>query len=186
MRIIGGTIRLRDIEKADMANKVKWFNDPEVNRTLLIDEPLDLARTVEWFEKHSDDYSRRDFVIESTEGNPIGITGLVHINRTHGTAECYCVIGEKAYWGKGLGTEVHRLLIDWGFKNLGLHKVWADIRAENTAIIRVVEKLGFKVEGTLRQEKCVGGKRVDVVRIGVLRDEFYETSPELNRPPVTG
>jgi RimJ/RimL family protein N-acetyltransferase len=186
MRIIGRTIRLRDIEKADMASKVKWFNDPEVNKTLLIDEPLDLARTLDWFEKHSSDDSRRDFVVESKEGDPIGITGLVHINKTHGTAECYCVIGEKAFWGKGLGTEVHRLLIDWGFRELGLHKIWADIRGENTAIIRVIEKLGFKVEGTLREEKYIGGKRIDAIRIGLLRDEFYEANPHLARPPVSG
>jgi RimJ/RimL family protein N-acetyltransferase len=191
MRIEGRTIVLRDIQRADMESKVRWFNDPQVNKTLLLEDKLDLQRTLQWFDERACDGSgpatalrfaetRREFIVESKQGEQIGITGLVHINPRHGTAECFCVIGEKAYWGKGLGTEVHTLLIDWGFKNLDLHKIWADIRAENAAIIKVIERLGFKVEGTLRQERIISGKRVDVVRIGLLRDEFYQLHPELS------
>jgi ribosomal-protein-alanine N-acetyltransferase len=179
MKIEGRGVVLRDVQKADMEYKVRWFNDLQVNRTLLLEDNLDLEETLKWFDEHGDDDSRREFIIESKQGKQIGITGLVHINYKHGTAECYCVIGEKTYWGKGIGTEVHTLLIDWGFKNLGLHKIWADIRAENVAIIKVIEKLGFKVEGTLREEKYIKCKRIDVVRIGLLRDEFYARHPEL-------
>jgi RimJ/RimL family protein N-acetyltransferase len=180
MRIEGRQVVLRDVQRADMENKVRWFNDPQVNKTLLLEDKLDLQRTLKWFDEHARDDSRKEFIVESKQGESIGITGLLHINRRHGTAECYCIIGEKAYWGKGIGTEVHKLLVDWGFKNLGLNKIWADIRAENIAIIKVIERLGFKVEGTLRQERIIDGKRIDVVRIGLLRDEFYQLHPGLN------
>ena len=180
MRIEGHQVVLRDTQRADMENKVRWFNDPQVNKTLLLEDKLDLQRTLKWFDEHAGDDSRQEFIVENRKGEPIGITGLLHINRRHGTAECYCVIGDKAYWGKGIGTEVHKLLVDWGFKNLGLNKIWADIRAENIAIVKVIEKLGFKVEGTLRQERIIEGSRIDVVRIGLLRDEFYQLHPELN------
>ncbi len=185
MRIVGQKVSLREMEKADVAYKVKWFNDPDVNKTLLMEEKLDLEKSLDWFERSRSDASRHDFVIESAQGRPIGIIALVHISDVHKTAECFCAIGDKACWGKGIGTEAHLLLIDWGFRNLGLHKIWADIRAENAAIIKVTEKLGFKVEGTLREERYIGGKRVDVVRIGLLRDEFYRSHPEINRPPIT-
>ena len=178
MKIVGERILLREAVRDDMVNRVRWFNDPEVNKTLLLEEKLEAEKTLEWFEKARDDDSRQDFVVESEDGKPIGFTGLVGINPVHGTAECYCVIGEKEYWGKGIGTEAHLLLFDWGFRNLGLYKIWADIRADNIAIIKVIEKLGFKIEGRLREEKNIGGKRVDVVRIGLLRDEFYEKHPE--------
>jgi RimJ/RimL family protein N-acetyltransferase len=181
MRIVGQKVTLREMEKADVAHKVKWFNDPDINKTLLMEEKLDLNKSLEWFERTRADASRRDFVIESREGKPIGIMALVHIDAVHRTAECFCVIGEKAYWGGGIGTEAHLLLADWAFKNLGLHKIWADIRPENAAIIKVIERLGFKVEGTLREEKFIGGKRVDIVRIGLLRREFYAAHPELEK-----
>jgi len=167
------------MERADIAYKVKWFNDPDVNKTLFITEKLELNRSLEWFEKSRNDASRRDFVIESKEGKPIGIMAFVHIDAVNQTTECYCAIGDKEYWGKGIGTEAHLLLADWGFKNLGLHKIWADIRADNAAIIKVTERLGFKVEGTLREEKYLNSKRIDVVRIGLLRHEFYAMHPEL-------
>jgi len=179
MEIISDKFRLRPLRKEDMANKVRWYNNPEVNRTLLLDEQLELEKTLEWFDKHKDDKSRREFAVESKDGRPIGITGLIHIDLVHKTAECFCVIGEKEWWGKGIGTEVHRVLVDWGFRELGLDKVWADIKAENTAIIRVIEKLGFKVEGTLRQERLIAGRRIDIVRIGLLKEEFYAIHPEL-------
>lgn len=181
MRIVGNRVVLREATRDDMANKVRWFNDPKVSKTLLLEENLDLEKTLEWFDRHKEDNSRHDLVIETKEAEPIGITGLLHIDPVHKTAECFCVIGEKAYWGKGLGTEVHAALIDWGFKHLGLHKIWADIRAENIAIIKVIERLGFKIEGTLREEKCIGQKRIDVVRIGLLRDEFYRACPEMRK-----
>jgi RimJ/RimL family protein N-acetyltransferase len=183
MRIVGDKILLRDAEREDMVNRVRWFNDPGVNKTLLLEEELESEKTLEWFEKTKKDETRRDFVVESKDGEPIGFTGLVSINTVHGTAECYCVIGQKEYWGKGIGTEVHLRLIDWGFRSLGLHKIWADIRADNIAIIKVIEKLGFKVEGRLREEKNIGGQRVDVVRIGLLRDEFYRDHPEFKEMP---
>ena len=179
MRIEGNKIVLRDVQKNDMIDKVRWFNDPQVNKTLLLEESLDLNGTLKWFDEHANDDSRKEFVVENKHSVRIGITGLLHINRKHGTAECYCVIGDKAYWGKGIGTEVHKLLVDWGFKNLGLNKIWADIRTENIAIIKVIEKLGFKVEGTLRQERIIEGSRIDVVRIGLLQDEFYQLHPKL-------
>jgi len=178
MRVEGKLIDLREINRDDMKNKVRWFNDPQVNRTLILEEKLELQKTLKWFDEHISNEARREFIVESKKGESIGITGLVHINRKHNTAECYCIIGEKAFWGKGVGTEAHELLFDWGFKNLNLHKIWADIRKENIAIIKVIEKLGFKVEGTLREERLIEGKRMDVVRIGVLRDEFYQLHPE--------
>ena len=172
MIIEGDTIRLRTMEKSDLELKVRWYNDPDVNKTLIIEESLELDKSLKWFDKAKDDDSRRDFVIETLDGEPVGITGLLGIDYKHGTAECICVIGEKKFWGKGLGTIIHSLLLKFAFEELGLSKIWATIYTDNAAIIRIVEKLGFKIEGTLRQEKKIGDKRIDLHRIGVLKNEF--------------
>jgi len=172
MEIVGNTICLRPLEKRDIELKVKWYNDPAVNKTLIIDEPLELEKSLEWCDRAVQDDSRRDFIIETKDGEPIGLTGLREIDRRHGTAECFCVIGDKSFWGKGIGTQVHSVLIKWAFDELNLHKIWAVVYTNNAAVLRLVEKLGFKIEGTLRQEKYIGGKRIDLLRIGVLRNEF--------------
>jgi len=172
MEIVGATIRLRPLEKRDIELKVKWYNDPEVNKTLILNEKLALDKSLEWFDKAVCNDSRRDFIIETKDGEPVGLIGLLGIDRRHGTAECFCVIGEKKFWGKGIGTEAHSLLIQWAFDELNLHKIWAVVYTNNAAVLKIIEKLGFKVEGTLREEKYIGGKRIDLFRIGLLRNEF--------------
>jgi RimJ/RimL family protein N-acetyltransferase len=160
------------LEKGDMELKVKWYNDPEVNKTLILNENLELEKSLEWFDKAKNDDSRRDFIIETKDGEPIGLTGLLGIDWVHETAECFCVIGQKKFWGKGIGTQVHSLLIQMAFDELNLHKIWAVIYTNNPAVLKLVKKLGFEIEGTLREEKYISDKRIDLFRIGVLRDEF--------------
>ena len=172
MNIVGTTIRLRPLEKRDIELKVKWYNDTEVNKTLVLSEELELEKSLEWFDRAVQDDSRRDFIIETKDGEPIGLTGLRKIDRLHGTAECFCVIGDKSFWGKGIGTKVHSLLIQWAFDELNLHKIWAVVYTNNAAVLKLVKKLGFEIEGTLREEKYIGGKRIDLLRIGVLCNEF--------------
>jgi ribosomal-protein-alanine N-acetyltransferase len=175
LRIISDNIILRPLQKADLQNRVRWFNDPQVKQTLVVSEHFELEKTIQWFERLQSDPTRTEFAIETQEGVVIGVTGLLGIEKEHGVAECYCVIGNKDYWGKKLGTEIHSVLVQWAFEKLDLYKIRADIRTNNPAIFRVVEKLGFKIEGTLQQEKVVDGQRIDLYRIGLLREEFTPT-----------
>ncbi|MCI0498742.1 MAG: GNAT family N-acetyltransferase [Planctomycetales bacterium] len=170
--IVGDHVRLRPLTEADMVLKVTWYNDAAVRKTLVVDEHFEQEKTMAWFRTLADNDARADFLVESLDGVPIGVTGLIDIDRKNKTAQCYCVIGEKAYWGQGLGTEIHSILFQWGFETLGIEKIWAHIRTNNPAIFRVVEKLGFQIEGTLRQDKIVDGQRIDLYHIGLLRQEF--------------
>lgn len=172
MRIQGQKVVLRDMEEGDVALKVKWFNDPDVNKTLLVEEKLELDKSLEWFGLTRNEGSRRDFTIETAEGRPIGIIALVHISDVHKTAEIYIVIGEKDCWGKGIMLEAESLLIDWAFNSLKLEKIWADAVEDNIASIITMKKLGFQIEGTLRKERFLRGRRIDVIRLGLLREDF--------------
>ena len=173
--IIGDRLRLRPMTEADLPLRVQWFNDPDVRKTLVITEQFELGKTIAWFHTLTDNQSRVDFLVETFDAIPIGVTGLLHIDRTHRIAECFCIIGAKAYWGGGFGTEIHSLLFQWAFESLGIDKIWATIRVNNPAIFKVVERLGFKIEGLLRKEICIENSRHDVNRIGLLREEFTPT-----------
>jgi ribosomal-protein-alanine N-acetyltransferase len=170
--IKGENIVLRPLSKADIENRVKWFNDPDVRKTLIINERFKLEKTIQWFEKIQSDDSRLEFVIETLQKVPIGIIGLAGINRTHKTAEIYIVIGQKEFWGKGVMLEAECLLIDRAFNSLGLEKIWAEIRSDNVASIITMKKIGFEIEGTLRNEKIVNNQRVTVLRLGLQMDDF--------------
>jgi RimJ/RimL family protein N-acetyltransferase len=63
-------------------------------------------------------------------------------------------------------------MFQWVLEEYDLKKIWAILYTNNPSIVKVIERLGYKIEGTLRKEKCVQGKRIDLYRIGLLRDEF--------------
>jgi len=171
-KITGDHIVLRPLIKADIENRVKWFNDPDVRKSLIVSEQFELEKTIRWFEKIQADDSRLEFVIETTEKTSVGIIGLAGIDSTHRTAEIYLVIGQKEFWGKGVMLEAECLLINWAFNSLDLEKIWAEARPENIASVITMKKIGFNVEGALRSEKLVDGKRIDVLRLGLLKNDF--------------
>ena len=173
--LLGDRVRLRPLREDDLPLRVQWYNDPDVRKTLTVTERFELEKTRIWFAATQQNDSRVDFFIETPDGKPMGVTGLIHIDREHKAAECFCFIGEKAFWGGGLGTEIHSVLIQWAFEHLGLYKIRATIRTNNPAIYKVVQRLGFQIEGTLRKDMILEGQRQDVYRIGLLRDEFTPT-----------
>lgn len=173
--IICDRIRLRPLAAEDLPARVRWYNDPDVRKTLTVTEIFELEKTRQWFAAAKENPTRVDFAIETLQCDLMGTTGLIHLDFFHKTAECFCVIGEKTYWGGGLGTEVHSALIQWAFDGLGMEKIYAIIRTNNPAIYKVVQRLGFQIEGTLRQEMILEGIRQDVYRIGLLKAEFTPT-----------
>ena len=87
-------------------------------------------------------------------------------------------IGEIGYWvrsdetGKGIATEVTERLLVLGFQELGFHKMTLRIAIGNRASERVAEKLGFTVEGVLREELMLGGQWVDHTLYSLLEQEY--------------
>lgn len=179
--IKGKNIQLRTTVKSDMELKVKWYSDPDVNKTLVLPEMLELDKTYEWFEKVQKDSRRLDMVIETLDGIAIGVIGLKNINKNNRSALLYIVIGEKEYWGKGLGLEAELLAIHYAFKELVLHRVLGTALENNPASIKVCEKVGFVLEGTSRDDYCKDGKFYNVHKYSILKDEFYEKHPEFNK-----
>ena len=172
--ITGPHIRLRQMTEDDIADKVRWYNDPEIKQSLVLDESFELEKSKQWFRGVRDLPNRIDLIIESVEGRSIGLIGLVNIDSKNRTAEIVLAIGEKDYWGKGVMLEAESLLIHWAFTQLNLEKIWGQTRPENIASLVTMKKLGFKIEGTLRQEKIINGQRIDIMHLGLLREEFKQ------------
>ncbi len=75
-------------------------------------------------------------------------------------------------WGKGVGPEAARAIITYGFAELNLHRIWADLDPRNSASVRVVEKLGMKREAHLRENLLVKGEMCDSLIYAVLAREW--------------
>jgi ribosomal-protein-alanine N-acetyltransferase len=79
----------------------------------------------------------------------IGTGGFVSWNRAWALGELGYDLA-RASWGQGLMTEALRAMIQFGFAHMGLHRIEAEVMPANRASVRVLEKLGFQYEGTLR------------------------------------
>lgn len=170
--ITGDRLRLRPLTEADLPLRVQWYNDPDIRRTLLVDEVFTLEGTRKWFARIQEDASRLDWMIETSAGMSIGLISLLHIDPKNKTAEIIIVIGDRAYWGRGVMAEAEALLIGWAFEKLLLEKIWAVALPGNLASLITMKKLGFVIEGTLRGEAVKDGRRTDLFRLGLLKDEF--------------
>jgi ribosomal-protein-alanine N-acetyltransferase len=91
----------------------------------------------------------------------------------------YCF--DDAAWGHGYGTEAARALLRWAFDVLDLNRVQAETDTRNAASARVLEKLGFMREGTLREDCIVNGEVSDSSVYGLLRREWRPATEQARR-----
>jgi [ribosomal protein S5]-alanine N-acetyltransferase len=114
------------------------------------------------------------------DGRFIGWCGLTRWNPVYRSAALsYCFA--EAAWGHGYATEAAGGLLRWGFGTLDLNRVQAETDTRNLASARVLEKLGFVREGTLREDCVVNGEVSDSWVYGLLRRE-WRPLPEPVRP----
>ncbi len=83
---------------------------------------------------------------------------------------------DRDFWGHGYATEVAKALLDYGFKQLDLNRIWAWCDVENSASIHVLEKIGMKQEAHFRSSVLIEGSWRDCFVYGLLKHEW--TSPE--------
>ena len=76
------------------------------------------------------------------------------------------------YWGQGYATEAARALVDYGFSHLGVHRIWASCVADNLASAHVLEKLGMRLEGRLRENEYYKGRWWDPLVYAILDYEW--------------
>jgi len=77
-------------------------------------------------------------------------------------------------WSRGYATEVARAVVRFGFTELGLHRVWLTCIVDNVGSARVLEKLGMRLEGRLRDKEYFGGRWWDTLLYAILEDEWRE------------
>ena len=172
--MIGRQVYLRGLERADLPTMVRWINDSEVTRLLFMgDRPATVERLTEQWEQEQ--HSPRDIVFAvctNEDDTFIGTTGLYTINWIMHTAEFRIFLGEKSFWNRGIGTEVTKMMVVYGFEKLNLNRIWLGVNAENKGGVRAYEKAGFVREGVLRQEQYRNFQYYDVIRMGLLRSEY--------------
>jgi RimJ/RimL family protein N-acetyltransferase len=171
--LIGPTVYLRPLEKADAPQIVPWLNHPDITRTLRVYRPLNLQDEEEYIDRirQSEHDIALGIVIRATD-RFIGIAGLHAIDYKNRQASFGIVIGEKEEWGKGYGTEATRLIVGYGFETQNLNRIWLQVYEFNQRGARTYEKVGFFKEGVQRQDRYSEGRYWDTVMMAILRQDW--------------
>ncbi|MBI4496920.1 MAG: GNAT family N-acetyltransferase [Chloroflexi bacterium] len=183
LNIVGEQVALGPHRRDLLPLYLKWINDFEVIRTLgaVPMRPMTWEAEEGWYQRVSQGSEREvHFTIyERATLRPIGGTNLHSIDQHNRTAEFGIMIGEKDCWGKGYGTEVTVLMLDYGFTALGLHNIMLNVYSFNERGIRAYTRAGFRVMGRRREARRLGGRPYDVIYMDCLATEFQ--SPVLHR-----
>ncbi len=178
--LFGERTRLRRVEREDLPRAVSWMNDPAVRENLLLVYPLSLHDEHEWFEAMlKREPATQPFIVEAPAEaggadawSPIGSIGFQDVSWRTRSAELGIVLGDRSVWGKGYGTDAARTLLRWGFDELNFNRVWLRVYDDNVRAIRSYDKLGFQVEGRLRQDRFHQSRYSDTLIMGLLRHEL--------------
>ena len=173
INIVGEKVAMGPLRKDLLPIYQAWSNDFEVTRFLDNIRPMSFEAEEEWYTRASKKETESTFTIyEKEQLRPIGTAGLGDINHAHRTAEFGIMIGDKESWGQGYGTEVTRLMLEYGFTCLGLHNIHLWVNAANERGIRAYQRAGFRMAGRLRQHLRLGGRAYDHILMDCLATEF--------------
>jgi len=175
-QLTGNKIYLRGLEEDDLNLRPKWFNDPEINKTLLMDYPISLATTLAWFKRVLTEQHRTRIdlsICDKASDRVIGMTGLLNIDHRHLHAQFYITIGEKEFWGQRIPGEVIPMVLSYAFRFLNLNKVYLWTIAGNKHARSVYEHNGFIQEALMEQHFYCRGQLQDIYQHRILKDEWF-------------
>ncbi len=173
--LVADHVYLRVLTQDDLnAIYREWFNDEDVCR-------YNSHHRFPNYDENMQDYFER--VIKSRENlilaicdkdtdKHIGNIALENIDLVNRSAEFAILIGDKLFWGNGIGKEASALIIDHGFKELGLHRIYCGTSEKNVAMQKLASKLGFIEEGRARGALFKNGDFTNIIQYGLLGDEF--------------
>ena len=171
----GSQVYLRPLEKTDLNEQyLAWLNDPEVTRYLETGVfPATRQDLERFFESVTGSRSQVILaIVDKKSDRHIGNVKLGPIDWVHRRAVFGILIGEKKFWGRGIGQEVTHLAVEYAFLRLNLNRVSLGVFAEHKAGVRCYEKIGFRKEGLCRQDLFRNGEYHDRLLMGLLRAEY--------------
>jgi len=169
----GSRVLLRPLAAADLDALFAIFSDPEVSRFLAIPRHLDRADTERFLASIHEGFRTGSLYQWGIEhgGLLAGTCTLGGIDWENRRAEVGFALA-RACWGQGIMPDALRVLVEHAFGPLNLHRIEADVDPRNEASVRLLEKLGFRREGYLRERYFKDGEIQDSVFLGLLRGDW--------------
>jgi RimJ/RimL family protein N-acetyltransferase len=176
MKLETERLLLRDFVKDDWQRVLEYQSDPLYLRYYEWTErtPEAAQEFVGWFLEHQVQVPRIKYqlaVVLKSNNQLIGNCGI----RMDKASALQADIGyelDPKHWNHGYATEAAHAIVDFGFSNFGLHRIWSWCVADNIGSAHVLEKLGMHLEGRLRENEYYRGRWWDTLIYAILADEW--------------
>lgn len=169
-------IGLRQLEREDLAQARDWRNDSAIRERTREYAPLNMLNQGRWLESL---LNRQNLMFAIVARQPtstfIGVCGLAHVDWQNRSAEFSYYIGDKQARGKGYARHVAYLLFEYGFREIGLHRIWGEIYGIADDILKIDTRLGFTHEATLRETYFCKGRYWDSYIVSMIDRDWEAT-----------
>jgi RimJ/RimL family protein N-acetyltransferase len=169
--LIGAKISLEPVRLDDLALFTQWRADRTVTRYLNMRMVPSLSQETEWYERMARDESVVHWSI-ALEGRTIGSTEIRNISARDRQASTGMMIGERSEWGKGYASEAVALRSAFAFEDLALERLETCSLADNAAMHRVLEKVGYRLIGRRTRAHWAANGWHDELLFELLRDDW--------------
>ena len=168
----GEQVELRTIEEEDLEYLQEQVNDPQIWRSIGRNYPVNADQEQSFYDDIvcSDDEVS---LLIADDGGPVGTIGLHDVGSPSDTSEIGYWVDPK-YHRKGYGSDAADRIIEYGFQQLGLHRIEARVFEFNDASKALLESVGFVEEGVHRDAEFIDGEYQDVHWYGLLEGEWRE------------
>ena len=179
VNVVGERVALGPLRRDMIPAYVRWMNDFTATRGIAMQSrPMTAEAEEAWYADAA--AVKPDavvFTIYEVDGwRPVGNGDLREIDHLSRTATLGILIGEPDARGRGLGTEAVRLLLDYGFRALGLANIWLAVYEYNLAGRRAYEKAGMTLVGRRRESRWHLGQWWDECYYEALAEDFPESA----------
>lgn len=174
--INGEKVYLTAIERKDLPKLMDWRNREDFRKYFREHREINIDMQEKWYEsKVLNDPNTIMFAIRSTEnGELLGCCGLCYINWIHRHADLSLYIGwNNSYIDEeGYAKESCKLLFNYGFKELGLNKIWTEIYEFDIKKKSLYDNMKFQLDGVLRENYYHDGRWWDSLMLSLLKKDY--------------
>jgi len=170
-------VPLINASQATQAQVRKLRNQPEVRKYMYTSHEIGEDEHNHWIASLAGN-TRQSVFVAMNQGHLAGVVLLSAINVAQKTAD-WAFYLDVAQQGKGIGSLVEFWMLDHAFNEGGLEKLNCEVLETNPSVIKMHQKFGFSIEGIRRKNILKDGCRVDVVLLGITKDEWTAQRPNM-------
>ena len=174
--LISDRLRLRELHEEDLEQLTTWWNSPEfmaLQGSIVLPHPgFEAAQLFRNWSLNRGTKEGIGLCVTLPDDTLIGFAALHSYNAPARSAELMLMIGGSNV-AQGYGTEATRMIVDYGFREMGLNRIGLGLWAYNERALRTFSRAGFKEEGRIRQAGFHDGKFHDRVLMGLLASEYF-------------